>query len=60
MGHRDDDKRNRLRVRRPPNKAQRKIEDTDEWFRKLDELASESLLPGGRKQPAAPGRDVFE
>jgi len=36
------------------------IEDTKEWFRKLDEFNSEPFMPEGRKQPKAPKRRIFE
>jgi antitoxin VapB len=35
------------------------IEDTKEWFRKLDELNSEPFPPGG-EQPPTPERKIFE
>lgn len=36
------------------------IEDTKEWFRKLDEFNSEPFMPEGRKQPKTPKRRIFE
>jgi antitoxin VapB len=35
------------------------IQDPQEWFRKLDELNSESF-PSDRRQPVAPKRKIFE
>lgn len=35
------------------------IQDTKEWFRKLDELNSEPF-PSDREQPVAPDRKIFE
>ena len=36
------------------------IQDTKEWFRKLDEFNSEPFMPEGRKQPKTPKRRIFE
>ena len=36
------------------------IQDTKEWFRKLDEFNSEPLMPEGREQPKTPKRRIFE
>jgi antitoxin VapB len=36
------------------------IQDTKEWFRKLDEFNSESFMPEGRQQPKTPKRRIFE
>jgi antitoxin VapB len=35
------------------------IQDTQEWFRKLDELNTEPF-PSDRDQPVAPKRKIFE
>ena len=35
------------------------IQDTKEWFRKLDEFNSEPFMPEGRKQPKTPKRRIF-
>jgi antitoxin VapB len=34
--------------------------DVDAWFAELDRLASEPIMPHGRRQPATPARDVFD
>jgi antitoxin VapB len=36
------------------------IQDTKEWFRKLDEFNSEPFMSEGRKQPKTPKRRIFE
>ncbi len=35
------------------------IADSREWFRRLDQMNAEPLLPKGRRQPLAPRRRVF-
>ncbi len=34
--------------------------DLESWFAELDKFHSEDILPGGRGQPTAPSRDVFD
>jgi len=36
------------------------IQDTKEWFRKLDEFNSEPFMPEGRQQPKTPKRRIFD
>lgn len=36
------------------------IQDTKEWFRKLDEFNSERFMPEGRQQPKTPKRRIFD
>ncbi|MGA2020075.1 MAG: type II toxin-antitoxin system VapB family antitoxin [Candidatus Sulfotelmatobacter sp.] len=36
------------------------IQDTKEWFRKLDEFNLEPFMPEGRQQPKTPKRRIFD
>jgi len=36
------------------------IMEVNEWFAALDQLGAEPFMRGGRDQPSAPARDVFE
>jgi antitoxin VapB len=52
---------NRVRIRRVGQGVLLEpiIQDPKEWFRKLDELNSESF-PSDRQQPITPKRKIFE
>ncbi|PYX88876.1 MAG: AbrB/MazE/SpoVT family DNA-binding domain-containing protein [Acidobacteria bacterium] len=52
----------RVRIRRVAQGVllQPIIQDATQWFKKLDQLNAEPFLSDGRKQPAAPKRDLFE
>jgi antitoxin VapB len=34
--------------------------DLKSWFRELDKFRGEEIMPGGRRQPTAPPRDIFD
>jgi len=36
------------------------MQDSKEWFRKLDEFNSEPFMPEGRQQPKTPKRRIFD
>jgi antitoxin VapB len=52
----------RVRVRRVPEGVllQPIFTDTKEWFAAMDRLGGDPLLKGGRKQPKAPRRKIFD
>jgi len=35
------------------------IFDAGKWFEELDRIATEPFMPGGRKQPVTPRREIF-
>jgi len=50
-----------VRVRRVPGGVLLEpIADPKEWFAAMDRLGADRLLKGGRKQPRAPRRKVFD
>jgi len=52
----------RVRVRRVPEGVllQAMITDPKEWFAAMDRIGGDPLFKGGRKQPRAPRRKMFE
>jgi len=34
--------------------------DLKSWFSELDKFRGEDIMPGGRRQPVTPSRDVFD
>jgi len=52
----------RVRVRRVPEGVllEPMITDPEEWFAAMDRLGGDPLLKGGRKQPRAPRRKIFD
>jgi antitoxin VapB len=34
--------------------------DLKSWFTELDKFQSEDIMPGGRRQPVTPSRDLFD
>jgi antitoxin VapB len=51
-----------VRVRRVPEGVllEPMISDPKEWFAAMDRLGGDGLLKGGRKQPRAPRRKIFD
>jgi antitoxin VapB len=51
-----------VRVRRVPEGVllEPLIADTKEWFAAMDRIGGDALFKGGRKQPRAPRRKIFD
>src|ERR1043166_1169396 len=51
-----------VRVRRVPGGVllEPVVPDVEKWFARLDQFKREPFLKGGRKQPKAPKRRIFE
>lgn len=51
-----------VRVRRVPEGVllEPLVPDVEKWFARLDQFKGEPFMKGGRKQPKAPKRRIFE